>query len=473
MNRLNQMANENNRNPDPRRRTMERTRVRTILAGRNEQKQKKQQNRLAKQEQKMAEKIERQKQSKSHAQTKPPAKNTKTAGASFKLPAFSAKKTAKKVKGGFQVITGGRYKKWSRLVAVVAIVLAFIVVINATVPISIGEYFQNVFAGFGAGGGFPVAISTSDRNRIASSGSDIALLEDSSFRLFKSGGKLIAERQHGFINPAIATSSSRVLLYDRGNKSVRVGNRAKTLFSFDANGPITTAYLARNGYFALVTRGVDSVSDVTVYNAKGKEKFVWHSRSRQVIDAALSDNGKYLAVATLHVEAGQSVTGITLFNTRKGTTLAEETALGSIPVSLDMKGSYALAILNDMAISLSKSGKRTDYPYDGGTLTCFDNQNNSYGVLVLAMYQDTRSCRVVTLNKKGSVIGQSDLPHEAYAVSAKNNSITLLSEQSVLFCNKKGSLRKKVKLTSDATTLLCKGNRAILLGSERLEEIHK
>lgn len=470
------MAKENNRRPDPRRAAMDRTRVRVIAAGRDEQKQKKQQDRLARQEQKMAEKLERQTRApapapakrSAHNDKKPIAKKEKTG-----RPAFSAKDTVDKVKGGFQVIVGGRRKKLTRIVAVAAAVLAVVIAVNAMVPISMGEYLQNVLAGIGTGGGFPVAVSSSDANRILSVGSDVALLEDSSFKLYKSNGKLLCDRQHGYANPAMTACSARVLVYDRGSKGVRLENRAKTLFSLEAKGAITTACMAHNGYFGLVTRGSDSVSDVTVYNPKGKEKFVWHSRSRQVTAAALSDNGKYLAVATLHVENGQSVAGITLFNTRKGVVLAEETASGSIPVSLDVKGSRAVALFDDMAMSLTKSGKRTDFSYDGGTLTCFDNHNDSFAVLVLAMYQDTRNSRVVTLNKKAEVIGQSDLPYEAYAVSAKGGSVALLSEQSVLFCNKKGALKKQAALKSDAITLLCKGNRAIVLGAEQMEEIHK
>lgn len=469
------MAKENNRTPDPRRAAMERTRVRVITAGRDEKKQLKQQQRLARQEQKMAEKLERQKTAPAtQSAPTPQKKSPRPKGQSSKFPTRSLKQSGEKVKNGFQVIVGGKQKKFVRLSALAAVVLAVVILINTIVPIGMWEYVQNVFAGAtGTGDGFPVAISASDRNQILSVGSDVALLGESSFQLYKSNGKQLADRQHGFANPAFTACSARVLVYDRGGKGVRLENRAKTLFSFEATGAITAATMADNGYFALVTRGGDSVSDVTVYNAKGESKFIWHSRSRQVTAASLSDNGKYLAIASVHVENGQSVTGITLFNTRKGTTLTEQEFSGSLPVSLDVKGSTALALLTDRAVSLTKSGKQNEYSYDGGSLLCFDNHNQGYAVLVLAMYQDTRNSRVVVLNKKAAVHGQSDLSGEGITVSAKGNSVLILTPDSVLFCNKKGTLKKEVSLATDATSLLCKGNRGIVLGSERLEEIRK
>lgn len=241
----------------------------------------------------------------------------------------------------------------------------------------------------------------------------------------------------------------------------------------EAKGAITTACMANNGYFALVTRGSDYISDVTAYNASAEEKFVWHSASRQVTGAALSDNGRYMAVMTLHVESGQAVTGILLFDTRTGTTLFEEDSKGSLPVSLDCKGTTVVAVLSDKTVSVTKTGVRTDYPYEGGTLTCYDNQKDFGTVLVLGMYQDTKNNRLLILDKDLEVTGLVELEEEPLAVSAKGSTVALLADRQVLFYNRKGVLRGETPLQTDAKALLCKGSQVILLESDRLEEIHK
>jgi hypothetical protein len=438
---------------------MNRTKVRTAGEGRSEIKRKKKQVTLARQEQKMTEKLER--------QTPAPKRNSQTA----KKPVLS-KERVRRAKEDFQVIVGNRRKKSMGRLGVIALVVAVMLILNASVPIGVGEYVQNVLAGSGSGDGFPVEVSQGN-NRLLSVGSDIALLNDSSLSLYKANGKLLFDRQHGFSDPAFTACSARVLVYDRGGTELRMENRAKTLFTMKAKGEITCADMADNGVFGVVTRGSDYISDVTVYNAKSKEKFVWHSSSRQVTAISLSENGRFLTVATLHVEGGEAVTGLTMFDTRRGTTLFEEVCKGSPAVSLDCKGTTAVAVLTDRVVAVTKTGKRAEYAFDGGSLLCFDNRVSYGTVLVLGMYQDTSNNHVVVLDKNMNCKGQGDLQSTPVSVSAKGSYISVLTDSQVSFFNRKGVLRKEAPLQTDGKQILCKGNYGILLTSDRMEEIKK
>lgn len=485
------MAEDNKRKADARKAAMERTRVRVIAAGRREQNQHKQQERLAKQEQKMAEKLARQQekeQAKQEAAKRPPkpvreapAPEAEPAAKAVSKPAGgkAAKPKAKQtIKAGtrekteIQVIRGGRGKKLVRWISTVAVLAVAAVVLNTLIPVGIPEYVQNMLAGAGTGDGFPVEVAASDTNTILSVGSDVALLGDSSLLLYKANGKQIADRQHGFSNPAFCACSARVLVYDRGGKGLRMENRAKTLFTLETEGTITTAAIADNGGFAVVTRSGDYIADVTAYSAGGKQQFVWHSSSRQVTAVSLSDDGRYMAVGALHVEGGEAVTSMMLFDTKKGITLWEEAVSGSLLVSLDCKGSATVAVLTDRAVSFTKTGEKIEYPFEGGTLTCFDN-TVSYGtVLVLGMYQDTRNNRLLVLDKHLQLLGQAELQQVTLGVSAKGSAVHILLDGSVAFYNRKGVLRGTQTLNADAKMLLCKNGRAVTLGSDRLEEVY-
>ncbi len=478
------MANENKR-PDARRAAMERTKVRVIAAGRDRKNNKKEQDRLARQEQKMAEKLERdarrqaqkeQRQAAAKAAAKAPAAPARAPQTRHApvdpVPAKEPKTAPRRrlTREDLQVIFGGRGRKIARWVGVAALVVAALFIINALVPISIPEYVETVFAGAGTGDGYPVAVSAGVRTMLPV-GSDVALLGDSSLQLYRSDGRLLFDRQHGFANPAMCSCSARVLVYDRGGRGLRMENRARTLFSLEAPGAVTTADVADNGSFAVVTRAGDYVSDVTVYTPAGQQRYVWHSSSRQITAVSLSGNGRYAAVFALHVDGGQAVTDLLLFDTRRGTTLLEESYGGCLPVSLDVKGTTCVALFTDRLSSVTKAGERQDYMFEGNTLACFDNRSADGAVLVLERYQNARDHQLVVLDRNLNLLGQADVTVPVIAVAARGGWISLLSDETVQFYNRQGVLRQEATLANDGRALVCKGNRAIVLGSDVMTEI--
>ena len=263
------------------------------------------------------------------------------------------------------------------------------------------------------------------------------------------------------------------MVYDRGGNRLRIENRSKTVLSMETSGNITTAAMADNGCFAVVTRGINYVSEVIAYNAKGEQEFAWHSASRQVLGVTLSDNGKYMAVSTLSVEKGQSVSTVLLFDLRKEVPLAEETYEGSIPYSINFKKDGVMVLFSDRVSSISKEGVRTDKVFEGGTVTCFDNHNTYGMVLVLGMYQDNHNNRLMVLDEQMNSLGQAELNVEVKSVSAKGNHISVLSSGEVLFYTKEGESKGQGKLEVDGNYIVCKGNSAVVLGSDSLQLVSR
>lgn len=469
------MAKDNRNDVQARRAAMERTKVRTSSKNQDEKSRRKQQLRLERQEQRLADRLERQN---AKRVTSAKAKEESSASWDQKVKSFvvsqKQKKTTKdSTQTEFQIVLGTKHKRILKGFGILSAILVLVILVNSLAPIGIWEYTQNLFASSGSGDGFPVSVSPSATNMVVSVGSDVALLGDSSLTLYKSNGKTLFERQHGYSNPGVCACSARVMVYDRGGKNLRVENRAKTLFSLETQGPITTACIASNGTFGVVTRGVNYISDVTVYNADGEQTFAWHSAERQVLDISLSDSGRYLGVATLQAQNGQGVTEILMFDTRKGVTLTQQRFEGSVPVSLDMKGNVAVAILTDCVVSVTKSGVTARVPFEGGTVTCYDNSNDYGTVVVLGMYQDSYNNRLLILDEDLDVISQVDVEREVFGVSAKGNRVSLLSSRQVLFYSRGGKFKGENALEADGKYLVCKGNYAIVLGTDTLQGVYR
>ena len=455
---------------DARKKAINRTKVRTLTKEQDEKRRRKQQLRMAHQEQRLADQQERKQAKKARNPEK------KSAGWDQKVKSFVASQRRKKKRKTqeekeFQIVLGTKHKRLLWGLGIVSLLLVAVIVINTLVPISITEYMENLFAGKGTGDGFPVAISPSNTNYIVPVGSDIAFLGDSSLILYKSNGKVLFERQHGYSSPGIVSCSSRVMVFDRGGKQLRIENRAKTVITKETEGNITTAAMADNGTFAVVTRGMNYISEVTAYNAKGEQLFVWHSAGRQVWGVALSDNGRYMAVSTLTVENGQEVTGIVFFDLKKETPLWEETYQGSSFYSIDVKDDVVMALLSDRISVITVDGVRVDEVFEGGSVTCFDNRNNFGLVVVLGMYQDSNNNRLLVLTPEMTKLCQLELDQEIKGVSAKGNTLSLLASQKVLFFTTEGEKKGEGKLETDGNYLVCKGNFAVVLGSDTMQEV--
>ncbi len=463
---------------------------RVIAAGRSEKKQKKIQDRLARQEQKMAEKLEREAHpEKSVSPKKRPVKSEATPTERSRSPkpdstpkvkqknrrvnTDAAKQTLSKVKNGFQVITGGRRKRFFRIGAVLAVLLTVIILINVMVPVSVGEYFENVFAGFGSGDGFPISVSTSEKSCLSKAGSDTALLGDSSLMLYKSNGKLLFERQHGFTNPAVATSTSRILLYDRGNSGVRIENRAKTILSLEAKGDIITANIAYNGAFAVATKGGNYVADVTVYDSDGLEQYTWHSATRHVTGVALSDNGRFLAVTTLHVEGGEAISGLLMFDTHENVTLSEQAYKGELALSVEFKDDVAVAVLQNRLVMADTEGGKKEHLFENGRLICFDNRNADGTVVVLEQFQNATQNQLLIFDHTLTLTGRRNIVVSGVSISADADSVALLLQDKVVFYDRQANPKSIVFLQADSTDLVCHGSCAIVMEHQRLVELKK
>lgn len=454
---------------------MERTKVRTVSGEKDEKRRRKKQLRLSRQEQRLADRQERQQQKEKGAERKGNSqKSFDEKIKAFVLAQRRKKKKEKQEEKEFQIVLGTKHKRLLWILSILSLLLVTVIVINALVPITIWEYTQNVFAGSGTGEGFPVSVSASNTNYIVPVGSDIALLGDSALFLYKSNGKLLFQRQHGYSDPGICSSVSRVMVYDRGGNRLRIENRAKTVLTMETGGNITTAAMADNGCFAVVTRGTNYVSEVTAYNAKGEQVFVWRSAGRQVMGVTLSDNGKFMAVSTLSVENnGQEISTVLLFNVKQETPIVEEVYQGCLPYSLDWKEESVMALFSDRVSAITKEGVRTDQTFEGGTAICFDNRNTYGMVLVLGMYQDTHNNRLLVLDEQMNKLSQTELNVEVKGVSAKGNHVSVLADQQVLFFTKEGEANGEAALTTDGNYLVCKGTSAVVLGSDTLQLVSK
>ncbi len=150
---------------------------------------------------------------------------------------------------------------------------------------------------------------------IESYSSGLVMLTDTALVYLDSDGKNLSSNSHQYSQPVMVKGGSSVLLYDKGGDSFRIEKNTNVYNTYTVSNSITVATIDKSGNYAYVLNEDGGFqSHLYVYSYKGKKLFEWGSSKDYCIGAALSDNGKNIAVSMLGVKNGEYVSKVILFN---------------------------------------------------------------------------------------------------------------------------------------------------------------
>ena len=190
----------------------------------------------------------------------------------------------------------------------------------------------------------------------------LAVAGDNEIKLFTSTGRVTMTAGSDYTNPQICTSDSYVLIYDQGNNSFAVYNSFICVYSESLDYPISSASMADNGSFLIVTKSAEYRSAVRIYNNKFKLE-TEYLKNDLIISAELSSNGRYAAIASLDVEGGESKVTISVLETKKGNLKSSTTVTDVLP--------YKIAFLSSDRIALVCSESMSVYDLNGNRKNVF------------------------------------------------------------------------------------------------------
>ena len=92
--------------------------------------------------------------------------------------------------------------------------------------------------------------------------------------------------------PCVISSGEYVLVGDIGANKIYIIKNTSIIKEIETKKIIKNVSLNEAGYFVAVTEGDMHKRDVTLYNERGEELFVWTSGNRLVFDAVVANNNK-------------------------------------------------------------------------------------------------------------------------------------------------------------------------------------
>ena len=163
---------------------------------------------------------------------------------------------------------------------------------------------------------------------------DLAVICDGKLKLYNIAGKNILDEKMGTENALCSSDGKYLITYYPGENSVSVFNSFSKLYTISYDYPVMYASAGKNGSFAVITRNKEYRSAVYIYNNSFKSVYTWLSNEKYALSAAISPNGKNVAVITYSQYNGTYLREITVRNISADSQELSVATQGEMPIKI-------------------------------------------------------------------------------------------------------------------------------------------
>lgn len=284
----------------------------------------------------------------------------------------------------------------------------------------------------------------------------LAIVGDSEFKFFTSSGRATMSKGSEYSNPKIATSKSYALIYDQGNRSFSVYNSFVCLYKETLESPISSAHMADDGSFCIVTAGRGFGSKVRVYDNRFNLE-AEYIKNDYVISAKMSSNGKYIAVASLSAEGGVGKGSINLMQRGKEELKFSKTFSDTVPyyVSFLSKDRVMLVCDGSAVVYDLNGNKKSEYKFTDPLTRVTTGEDRC--VLVFGK-------KTVVLDQNGMVVRSFEVDFEIFDVKVYKDHVYLLCDREIRRYNLKSVVTdyNSVEFTEEGARLVLLDDGSVL-----------
>lgn len=310
----------------------------------------------------------------------------------------------------------------------------------------------------------------------------IAYADNDSLFLARPGSVTTMKYTLGYSSPVVETSDNYVLVYDRGGMQAVLTNSATAVAELSLDSAILTGSIGQDGRFVLVTDEQGYRTAVAVYDTSGKEVFKYQSSEYYIVSAALSPDGKTLAVLAFLQNGVALDSHVLFYNVSNGELNADATLSDALGIQLCYLENGTAAVLCDDGIYLVRRNGSGEH-----VLTVASSDliavSSSGNAMAVAARSYSGGARADLYTVRGSTFdGPFGLTEEptALAVSAAGTAVLSASGVSVydsdfdpLWHNAEAIGARRLLMTETGTVyaLYTKNARIFTAHSEQSEEI--
>ncbi|MBR2489170.1 MAG: hypothetical protein IKB45_01715 [Clostridia bacterium] len=400
----------------------------------------------------------------------------KNANESEDIKMSPSKRPAKKTseKSNMRVITGKKLEQKRRFkvfAATVSVLIIAVIVLQIIFPAGIIRTVSNNLALLGSGS-YPIELESSDTLNCVSKGSHYYVLSDTMVYSFAASGKELFSYNHGFENPVIKTSVSGALVFEQGGTGAVIFSLSGVTGEIKTEKEIITAAISDSGNYAIVSRSDKYASTVSVYNKSGKRLYEWYSAQDTVNNAAISPNGKKLAVSTFSANVGQYNSKLRFLEFDSAESEHSESFEGSIVYSLENTGGSKLAVVTKNGVKFIKWSDFKTTDYENGYSAAFFRAGKGGSTAVFNRENDKTDNRIVIFSKKGEKTAEFEFKGIISDIAVYGGHIYCMSDTDIYLLDSSGKILRKASCGFGAVNLcITATNTAVVVTDNKIEKI--
>jgi len=317
---------------------------------------------------------------------------------------------------------------------------------------------------------------SSDRsNCFADLDDSLLVASNTTVSLLAQNGSAIFTQSVKFAQAAVAQCGKTAVAYDIGGSEILVFNNKGLVSSFTSEGKQAILSVTVNdaGYLAVTANKSGYKAAVYVYNSQQKLVFEFDSADRFVMTAAVSQDGKYVAAATMGQSDGSFLTNTVIYRLTSTTPDAQYGATGGIVYQMGLLDGHFCEVAEDRLDLFSSAGKlESSYSYDGAYLRGCSLDGNGFAALLLDRYKSGGQGKLVTVDGRGQVIGSLDISDEVLHISAAGNYVAVLYADRLAIYDKEMNQRAALSDISSAKYALVRSDGSALLTGSSVASLY-
>jgi|BioPla2DNA2_1021312.scaffolds.fasta_scaffold09090_4 WD40 repeat protein len=325
---------------------------------------------------------------------------------------------------------------------------------------SMSDSVKSFVASLKSGEGYPYQISSSSVKNIDMMSNNVFLLTDSATISLDSTAKEVAKINHTYASPAMSIQGGRAVVYDRGGYRYMVQSRTEKLFEGETKHKILTCDMGKSGNIAVVTLEKDSCGVVTVYSNKfTKTQFKWACYSEKIVDVALSDNGKYLAVAAISAKDGEVFSKVYVFdfNYSKAVAVFDYPKTSVFDVEFSSRDTIIVMGDNLRNVIKNKTQRQEDVSFETSTLMRYSMSESGTNAVLLSEYGSANKNILKVYNKSGKEVFSKKIESAVKNIYCNANTVGVLLDDKLVMYDINGNEKEKIKSKKDSIDVLFYG----------------
>jgi len=315
------------------------------------------------------------------------------------------------------------------IVFLAAVSLAAVRLVNGRGNLSIDAFKRLFNTAAGTPSVSEFAFESGFNNVFADLDGCFAVASTVGIQVFDEAGNKAYTEIYEMTNPTITACGGIGAAYDLGGRSLKVFDGAGILGSLTTDTGIISASLNDAGHLAVCTQaGSGHKAYVYIYGAGDYKNYLylWKSGGGYVVSAALTPDGKTLAVLTLTGDG----TRIVFFSLSSGS--MEEKGSCTLPGKLAIKlrlldDARVLAVCDDaLVLAGADGGSQVLTDYSDKYLADFSLEGDGFTALALSDYMVGDQGRIMTLDHNGKTLGTLETQRRIVSVSARGDYLAVL-----------------------------------------------